>query len=150
MVLFQPYSKGFFQYFSQHCNIPFIPVFVEGWGANASRSLAEYVTPSQETAVIAERSCCSQPLLLLIIVCSGVGNFLERDAIRDTWGNFSNPDYKVVFLLGLTDNVTIQVRLVTFYTYCIIQICGVHIKIRMRLGTTFLGGKRQTLHNSSV
>jgi len=43
---------------------------------------------------------CGDELFLVIVVCSAVHNFEERQAIRDTWGYNSN-DVRVVFLLGI-------------------------------------------------
>lgn len=81
---------------------------VRGWGLNTSRSTSLYVAPNNDTTLISDSQLCSEPLLLLIIVCSAPNNTLERTVIRETWGNFSSPSYKVAFLLGVTENSTLQ------------------------------------------
>ncbi|EEB10287.1 beta-1,3-galactosyltransferase, putative [Pediculus humanus corporis] len=81
---------------------------IEGWGVDTSRSVSHYVTPDNDTSLIVSNELCSEPLLLLVIICSAVNNTLERMTIRKTWGNCSNPSYSLVFLLGTTENSTLQ------------------------------------------
>lgn len=76
-----------------------------------SRSVPLYVIPDNDTALIMSSQLCAEPLLLLVVVCSAVNNTIERATIRETWGNFSSPFYKLAFLLGTTDNATMQVHL---------------------------------------
>lgn len=90
------------------------------WNVNTSRDLAIYVEPENTTAVITNENLCSsnsadhrQKPLLLIVVCSAVGNVKARDVIRKTWmsvgPNETAPfDVRTVFLLGQTINDTKQ------------------------------------------
>lgn len=90
----------------------FVAAAVHGWGLNTSRSTSLYISPNNDTILLFDSQLCSEPLLLLIIVCSAPNNTLERAVIRETWGNFSSPSYKVAFLLGITENSTLQVRMI--------------------------------------
>jgi hypothetical protein len=79
------------------------------WQENVTRDLYVYVRPDKNTTIISP-PVCSTPLLLLVVVCTRADLRLKRDSIRDTWG--AVPDgvsARVVFLLGLTRNVSLQV-----------------------------------------
>lgn len=93
---------------------------VQGWEVNVSRDTGLYVRPENNTSVIASADLCrtksSYPLLLLVVVCSAVPHFDRRNAIRETWASNLNPDVRVAFLLGGTDNTTLQVYFfISFY-----------------------------------
>lgn len=92
-------------------------VGIEGWSYNTSRDMRQYVLPDNITAVQQPESVCQQPVSLLIVVCSGINNFELREAIRKTWGSevlVTNYTIKVTFLLGQTENQTIQVSQIIF------------------------------------
>ncbi|KAH8381772.1 hypothetical protein KR009_000084, partial [Drosophila setifemur] len=61
-----------------------------------SLNLGIYISPLDDTALIMPRGFCAEKSLVLIVVESVVDNFLERQAIRETWGNtsrFNYPDF---------------------------------------------------------
>lgn len=48
------------------------------WGVNISRNITHYILPDNDTTLIEPRNICEQKLFLLIIVCSGLQNFVAR------------------------------------------------------------------------
>ncbi|XP_049807392.1 beta-1,3-galactosyltransferase 1-like isoform X1 [Schistocerca nitens] len=88
-------------------------VNIPGWSLNTSRDLKLYVLPENLTAIIPQPDICSEKLFLLIVVCSAVGNFEARSAIRQTWASAPVVTEKasairVAFLLGESENNTLQ------------------------------------------
>lgn len=66
--------------------------------------------------IINEPSICkeNETIKVVVVVCTGISNFDERQAIRDTWANYlSEPSVngKLVFLVGVGDNKHIQNKL---------------------------------------
>ena len=91
------------------------------WNVNSSRDLAIYIDPDNKTAIISNSKLCftsptldaSPKPILLIVVCSAVGNLKARDTIRRTWLSLSpndtaHFDVRTAFLLGQTVNDTRQ------------------------------------------
>lgn len=63
---------------------------------NATRFIPYYILPNQNTTLIDPVHVCasdSNPILLLIIVCSSAFNFDARQAIRETWANMTEFNY---------------------------------------------------------
>nr|CAD7587347.1 unnamed protein product [Timema genevievae] len=86
---------------------------LQGWSLNTSRDVRHYVLPDNMTALIPQPEICAAQLFLLVVICSAVANLEARAAIRDTWGSSpivtnTSLGIKVAFLLGDTDNSTIQ------------------------------------------
>ncbi|KAL2717977.1 hypothetical protein V1478_011853 [Vespula squamosa] len=85
-----------------------------GWAYNTSRDVKNYIHPGNITSILNPLALCSLPPYLLIIICSSVGNYKARMAIRNTWANKNNLDLlynstvKVAFLLGQSDNDTLN------------------------------------------
>lgn len=82
---------------------------VQGWETNISRNTRHYVLPDNETTLININSLCPPELLLVVVVCSAPPNFESRTAIRDTWASLADDSTRVAFLLGESDNATVQV-----------------------------------------
>ena len=89
------------------------------WTVNSTRDLAVYVQADNVTAIIANEQLCGsngESPFLLIVVCSAVGNFEAREAIRQTWmmGNASKSlPVRTVFLLGRPLNESRQIDVIT-------------------------------------
>ena len=90
-------------------------VFV--WPANQTRDVHKLVEPDMKTTRIEPTGVCdkkSDPItddiLLLVVVCSAVGNVQQRQTIRETWARdqVDMDDVKVVFMLGNSLNDTKQ------------------------------------------
>lgn len=85
-----------------------------GWSYNTSRNLCVYIHPENTTSILSPTNICSLPPYLLIIICSAVANQEARVAIRSTWANKYNLDnlynstVKIAFLLGQSDNDTLN------------------------------------------
>ncbi|XP_016913721.2 beta-1,3-galactosyltransferase 1 isoform X2 [Apis cerana] len=85
-----------------------------GWTYNTSRDLSVYIHPENTTSVLNPIGICSPSPYLFIIICSAVTNIKARTAIRNTWANKNNLDntynssVKVAFLLGQSDNDTLN------------------------------------------
>ncbi|KAG5343217.1 B3GT1 galactosyltransferase, partial [Acromyrmex heyeri] len=85
-----------------------------GWSYNTSRDLCAYIHPENNTSILNPTGICSLPPYLLIIICSAVANQEARTAIRSTWANKYNLDnlynstVKIAFLLGKSDNDTLN------------------------------------------
>ncbi|XP_047118451.1 beta-1,3-galactosyltransferase 1-like [Schistocerca piceifrons] len=98
--------------------ILYVPAYYQdqvhiGWSVNTSRDLRLYVLPENLTAIIPQPDICSKKLFLLIVVCSAVGNFEARAAIRQTWASAPIVTEKasairVAFLLGVLKHNTLQ------------------------------------------
>lgn len=88
-----------------------------GWSYNTSRDLCAYIHPENNTSILSPTGICSLPPYLLIIICSAVANQEARIAIRSTWANKYNLDnlynstVKIAFLLGKSDNDTLNVSI---------------------------------------
>ncbi|XP_054279363.1 beta-1,3-galactosyltransferase 1-like [Macrosteles quadrilineatus] len=87
-------------------------VMVQGWEANISRNTRQYVLPENVTTAINVNNLCPSDLFLLVIVCSAPANFEQRSAIRDTWASLAEDSARVAFLLGESDNSTLQAKVV--------------------------------------
>ncbi|CAD7082475.1 unnamed protein product [Hermetia illucens] len=66
---------------------------IPGWGFNTSRTVSDYVFPDRDTTLIEPRSVCHSNFFVLIVVCSAVDNFSNRQMIRETWGNVTEFNY---------------------------------------------------------
>ncbi|XP_052838485.1 beta-1,3-galactosyltransferase 1 [Drosophila gunungcola] len=64
-----------------------------GWGRETPRSIADYLDPTQDTALVAPRQFCRSKALLTIAVCSYVHHFERRRTIRKLWGNSTEFNY---------------------------------------------------------
>ena len=54
---------------------------------------------------------CSGDLDLIIVVCSGLGNFQSREFVRKSWGSYSKQEFlktRLLFLVGLGDDATLE------------------------------------------
>lgn len=92
---------------------------VQGWELNISRDTRQYVQPGNLTALISASNLCppDSPILLLVIVCSAPGNTEQRVAIRETWASRADNNVRVAFLVGESDNATIQVKISLLLLY---------------------------------
>ncbi|KAH8300226.1 hypothetical protein KR044_011856 [Drosophila immigrans] len=63
------------------------------WSANTSLDIKDYIAPQQDTALIMPRGFCSNKTFLIIAVCTNLNNFVERQTIRETWGNTTEFNY---------------------------------------------------------
>jgi len=75
------------------------------WPRNQTRDTNLLVRPDRSTTLIHPRTACDpskedDSFLILVVVCSGLENYEERLAIRDSWAKDSNNDARVVFLVG--------------------------------------------------
>ncbi|EDW77212.1 uncharacterized protein Dwil_GK22248 [Drosophila willistoni] len=70
-------------------------VSLPDWTYNTSRNVRDYVDTLQDsdTATIVPREFCRKKTFLIIAVCSGLGNFVQRQTIRETWGNTTEFNY---------------------------------------------------------
>lgn len=68
---------------------------VQGWSQNTSRETTDYILPNENTTLIEPPFLCreSDPIFLLIVVCSSADNFEARQSIRETWGNLTEFNY---------------------------------------------------------
>lgn len=68
---------------------------VVGWSLNTSRETTDYILPNENTTLIEPPTLCreSDPVFLLIVVCSSANNFEARQTIRETWGNITEFNY---------------------------------------------------------
>ena len=93
------------------------------WPANQSRNASVLSRPNENTTLLAPSSVCNpnpvnsnataidndDDLVLLVVVCSAMSNFQERQTIRDSWASDVDslaPQTKVIFLLGTVGNLT--------------------------------------------
>ena len=96
---------------------------LRGWSYNTSRDVCTYIHPDNATAVVNPKGMCSEAPYLIVVVCSAVANVNARLVIRNTWGNRSNLEtlynstVKVAFLLGLSDNDTLNVSFSFKFVY---------------------------------
>ncbi|CAD1480981.1 unnamed protein product, partial [Heterotrigona itama] len=85
-----------------------------GWAYNTSRDLCVYIHPENTTSILNPNDICSPSPYLFIVICSAVTNVKARIAIRNTWANKNNLNntynstVKVAFLLGQSDNDTLN------------------------------------------
>ncbi|XP_017866840.1 PREDICTED: beta-1,3-galactosyltransferase 1 [Drosophila arizonae] len=63
------------------------------WSANTSLDIKDYIQAQQESALIIPRDFCRNKTFLIIAVCTGLNNFVERQTIRETWGNTTEFNY---------------------------------------------------------
>ena len=122
----RPESNGYcihlYNYLSCFAAIAFV------WPVNQSRNASILLDPSRTTTLLWPTGVCSssqvvdageQPtrpkIYLLVIVCSAVQNFEERQVIRDTWAKdqLALSNVKVIFLLGQLKNATFQSNVTT-------------------------------------
>lgn len=102
---------------TQYLNISSRLPIVFVWPANQTRDVHKLVEPDMKTTRIEPKGVCdkkSDPIiddiLLLVVVCSAVGNVQQRQTIRETWARdqVDMDDVKVVFMLGNSFNDTKQ------------------------------------------
>lgn len=62
---------------------------VQGWSQNQSRITTDYILPNENTTLLEPPALCkeSEPIFILIVVCSSASNFEARQSIRETWGS---------------------------------------------------------------
>lgn len=71
------------------------------------------------TTILNPDNLCSPSPYLIIVICSSIPNKTARRAIRNTWAsnknleNVYNSTVKIVFLLGQSENDTLNVSNVT-------------------------------------
>ena len=91
------------------------------WPINQTRSVHKLVYPDKRTTRIEPSDICTQKsdsttddVLLLVVVCSAVGNVDQRKTIRETWGKDQEDmeDVKVVFMLGNSLNDSSQANII--------------------------------------
>ncbi|EDW01527.1 beta-1,3-galactosyltransferase 1 [Drosophila grimshawi] len=70
-------------------------VSLSDWSSNTSLDIKDYIQVQQDTALIMPRDFCRNKTFLIIAVCTGLNNFVERQTIRETWGNTSEFNYAV-------------------------------------------------------
>ena len=78
------------------------------WPSNQTRDTNLLIRPEVSTTLIHPRIACNKKgneesddgFILLVVVCSGLTNFEQRRAIRESWGQDAHEDVKVVFLVG--------------------------------------------------
>ena len=78
------------------------------WPSNQTRDTNLLIRPEVSTTLIHPRIACNKKgneesddgFTLLVVVCSGLTNFEQRRAIRESWGQDAHEDVKVVFLVG--------------------------------------------------
>ena len=112
-----------FALYLQYFHIFLAVVFV--WPRNQTRDVHALVRPDDITTRISPKDICnnqkeasqqdgtkenSESILLLVVVCSSVQNFKERQKIRETWAKDQAdiPDARVIFMLGNSFNETLQ------------------------------------------
>lgn len=86
--------------------------------ANRGRYAADFITPDKSTAITVIRNVCrlNETDCVVIIVCSAVGNYEQRQAIRNTWGGKSEKkNLRILFLVGLSSDTSLNVSFGTFY-----------------------------------
>lgn len=65
--------------------------------------------------IFSEGICKSEPVDLLVVVCTAIGKFKERQTIRETWGSdVKNASLraKLIFILGKTMDIVEQIGLI--------------------------------------
>jgi len=78
------------------------------WPSNQTRDTNLLIRPEVSTTLIHPRIACNKKgneesddgFTLLVVVCSGLTNFEQRRAIRESWGQDAHEDVKIVFLVG--------------------------------------------------
>uniref|UniRef100_A0A1B0AI29 Hexosyltransferase n=1 Tax=Glossina pallidipes TaxID=7398 RepID=A0A1B0AI29_GLOPL len=63
------------------------------WSFDVSRNMTDYVLPYNDTTLLEPRHICQEKMFLLIMVCSSMRNFVERQTIRETWANITEFNY---------------------------------------------------------
>lgn len=84
---------------------------------NISHSIRDYVFPEKLTTLTFIENPCTptQVPLILIIVCSNVGNIALRQSIRETWASEAKYyNIHVLFLLGLSKKNSLNVSYLIF------------------------------------
>ncbi|XP_016985840.2 beta-1,3-galactosyltransferase 1 [Drosophila rhopaloa] len=66
---------------------------LSGWSRETPRSIADYLDPGQDTAIVVPRHFCQSKAFLTIAVCSYVHHFERRQNIRKLWGNTTDFNY---------------------------------------------------------
>ena len=88
---------------------------------NQTRNVHRLVYPDQKTTRIEPNDICTQKsdsitddILLLVVVCSAVGNVEQRKTVRETWAKDQEDmeDVKVVFMLGNSLNDSLQANVI--------------------------------------
>ncbi|XP_037806004.1 lactosylceramide 1,3-N-acetyl-beta-D-glucosaminyltransferase-like [Lucilia sericata] len=65
------------------------------WDFSVSRNISDYVLPLNDTTLLEPRHKCHEKMFILIVVCSGLNNFVARQTIRETWGNTTEFNYSM-------------------------------------------------------
>lgn len=65
-----------------------------------------FSSPCGQNKCCCDPLLCSEPLLLLMVVTSAIGNIQERNIIRKTWGNYPNHLYENS--IGLPGTTTLK------------------------------------------
>lgn len=80
----------------------------EVWPKNQTRNARLLISPKLNTNLITPRDACSNNLIL-VAVCSSIGNFEERQAVRKSWASpeLTPAGVKVIFVLGSHQNQTL-------------------------------------------
>ncbi|XP_039484066.1 beta-1,3-galactosyltransferase 1 [Drosophila santomea] len=63
------------------------------WTLETSRSIGDYLDLGRSSALIVPKDFCRNKTFLVIAVCTGVDNFIQRQTIRETWGNTNEFNY---------------------------------------------------------
>ncbi|XP_052838484.1 beta-1,3-galactosyltransferase 1 [Drosophila gunungcola] len=63
------------------------------WTLETTRSIDDYLQHGHNTALIVPRDFCKSKTFLVIAVCTGLDNFIQRQTIRETWGNTTEFNY---------------------------------------------------------
>lgn len=81
-------------------NGTFIEIEAIGWPTNRSRSVLNYIKFGNTSAYITPKEFCTEEhTLLQIFVITAPERFIERQIIRNTWGNIDNFNYDKFKLL---------------------------------------------------
>lgn len=87
---------------------------MKGWGPNVSRDMKLYIRPNETVPLLNPKGVCNETFNLLIVVCTAVENFVQRQLIRQIWGaeaRLQNFTTKVVFLIGFAETEAVKVRI---------------------------------------
>ncbi|EDV56406.1 beta-1,3-galactosyltransferase 1 [Drosophila erecta] len=63
------------------------------WTLETSRSIGDYLDLGRNSALTVPKDFCRNKTFLIIAVCTGVDNFIQRQTIRETWGNTTEFNY---------------------------------------------------------
>lgn len=86
--------------------------------ANRGRYAADFITPDKSTAITVIQNVCrlNETDCIVIIVCSAVRNYEQREAIRNTWGGKAEEkNLRILFLVGLSSDTSLNVSFGILY-----------------------------------